>query len=66
VERGENGQLALTQRGRDVCTFLVERFPALFALAYTARMESSLDEVAKGKISYEDAVGDVWKMLKAK
>ena len=64
VERGENGQLALTQRGRDVYAFLVERFPDLFDLAYTARMESALDEVAKGKVSYEDAVGDVWESLK--
>jgi DNA topoisomerase-1 len=66
VERGENGQLALTQRGRDVCGFLVERFPALFTLAYTARMESALDEVAKGKVSYEAAVGEMWEMLKEK
>ena len=51
---GENGQLALTQRGRDVCAFLLEKFPAL----------SALDEVAKGKVSYEMAVGDVRNSLK--
>jgi DNA topoisomerase-1 len=66
VERELSGQLRLTQRGREVCAFLVERFSDLFDLAYTARMESELDEVAKGKVSYEAAVDDVWGMLKSK
>ncbi len=64
VEREQDGQLRLTQRGRDVCEFLVGRFPGLFDLAYTARMESALDEVAKGRLSYENAAQDLWASLK--
>ena len=64
VERGDNGQLILTQRGWDVCTFLTERFPVLFDLGYTAEMESSLDGVAKGQGTYEDAISDVWHEVK--
>ena len=66
VERGENGHLQLTQRGREVCEFLVERFIDLFNLAYTARMEADLDEVGRGKMSYEAAVGSIWEILKGK
>lgn len=65
VEREPNGQLRLTQRGRDVCAFLVERFPDLFELGYTAQMESALDEIAAGGLSYENAVQDLWASLKS-
>lgn len=64
VERCENGQLALTQRGWAVCAFLVERFSVLFELGYTAAMESALDGVAKGKVSYDDVIGNIWGDLK--
>jgi DNA topoisomerase-1 len=64
VEREQDGQLRVTQRGREVCEFLVERFPGLFDLAYTARMESALDEIAKGQLSYENAAQDLWASLK--
>ncbi len=60
VEREPGGQLRLTERGRKVCEFLVERFPTLFALVYTAQMESALDQVAIGNLSYESAVGAIW------
>lgn len=63
VEREPSGQLRLTERGRNVCEFLVERYPNLFDLAYTARMESALDEVANGKAPYETAIRDVWSNL---
>jgi len=66
VERCENGQLTLTQRGRDVCAFLTERFPALFDLTYTAQMESALDGVAKGQDAYESAVRGMWESLKGR
>ncbi len=65
IQRAENGQLVLTQRGRAVCAFLTERFPALFDLGYTAAMESALDGVAKEKVFYEDAIQKLWGNLKA-
>lgn len=66
VVREPDGQLRLTQRGQEVCEFLIGRLPDLFDLAYTARMESTLDEVANGKVSYEDTMGNIWEMLKGK
>jgi DNA topoisomerase-1 len=64
VEREQGGQMRLTQRGRDVCAFLLERYPDLFDLAFTAQMESDLDDLANGKESYNAAVADLWGMLK--
>ena len=66
VEREPSGQLRLTERGRMVCEFLVERYPNLFDLAYTAQMESALDQVAMGKLSYELIVRDIWGSLNEK
>ena len=63
VKREPDGQIRLTERGRNVCEFLVGRYPDLFDLAYTAWMESALDEVANGKASYETAIRDVWSNL---
>lgn len=66
VTREGDGQLRLTPRGREVCTFLVESLPDLFDLAYTAQMESDLDNISNGKVSYDAAVVDLWRMLKGK
>ncbi len=35
--------------GRVVCDFLVEQFPDLFAVAFTAEMEEDLDRIARGE-----------------
>ncbi len=63
VMREPDGQLRLTPRGQEVCEFLVGKYPDLFDLAYTAQMESTLDEVANGKAPYETAIRDVWNNL---
>jgi len=56
----EQGLLHPTERGRKVCAFLVETFPQLFSLAFTARMEQSLDEIAAGKATYTEVVASFW------
>ena len=56
----ENGLLCPTERGRKACAFLVETFPQLFSLAFTARMEQRLDEIAAGKATYTDLVASFW------
>lgn len=66
VEREPGGQMRLTTRGQDVCTFLLERYPDLFDLAFTAQMESALDDMSNGKVSYDVGIMDLWERLKSK
>jgi len=56
----EGGLLCPTARGRKVCAFLVATFPQLFSLAFTARMEARLDEIAAGKATYTELVASFW------
>lgn len=63
VTRSRAGDLNSTERGRAVCAFLVDRFPGLFAYAFTARMEARLDDIAHGKATYGEVVGDFWQEL---
>ncbi|MDY6877857.1 MAG: type I DNA topoisomerase [Chloroflexota bacterium] len=48
VERKRKSLLA-TGLGFVVCDFLVEQFPALFAVGFTAQMEEDLDCIARGE-----------------
>ena len=61
--RNQAGELAPTERGRAVCAFLVNRFPALFEYAFTARMEARLDDIANGQANYGEVVSEFWKEL---
>ena len=68
IERGyvENagGSLVVTPRGRAVLEFLVDRYPSLFSVQFTARMEEMLDGIAARKNSYEPVVGQLHRSLK--
>ena len=44
----ERKTLQPTQLGQDVVKFLVAKFPALFEVGFTAKLEDSLDKVADG------------------
>ena len=46
------GNLVMTPRGKAVLEFLLERYPQLFSVEFTAKMEEMLDEVASRKYSY--------------
>jgi len=48
VERKGRSLLA-TPLGFVVCDFLIERFPDLFAVGFTAEMEDDLDRIARGE-----------------
>jgi DNA topoisomerase-1 len=48
VERQRKSLLA-TELGFVVCDFLVEQFPDLFAVGFTAQMEENLDRIARGE-----------------
>ena len=63
VMRDEVGNLRPTPRGREVCAFLVEHFPALCAYEFTAEMETALDEMAHGRRTYAVVVGELWRAL---
>ena len=41
-----------TDLGLRACAYLLHRFPTLFALDFTAKMETSLDAIAAGKTAY--------------
>jgi len=46
------GSLVMTPRGKAVLEFLLERYPQLFSVEFTAKMEEMLDEIASRKYSY--------------
>ncbi len=45
-----------TDLGLRACAFLIHRFPSLFDLGFTARLESTLDAVATGREDYTRAL----------
>ena len=51
-----DGHLRPTDLGRRACAFLVQRFPTLFDLGFTAQLESTLDAIAAGKTAYRPAL----------
>lgn len=57
AERGyavdRDGHLQPTDLGLRACAFLIQRFPSLFDLDFTARMEATLDGVAAGREAYQ-------------
>jgi DNA topoisomerase IA len=64
AENGAGGSLTITSRGRTVLEFLVERYPSLFSVEFTAKMEEMLDGIASRKVSYEYVVGQLYQFLK--
>lgn len=48
IEKKE-GKLFPTLLGNTVCTYLSSRFPKLFEIDFTAKMEAQLDDIAEGK-----------------
>jgi DNA topoisomerase-1 len=58
------GILAITPRGRAVLEFLVGRYPQLFSVEFTAKMEEMLDGIVSRKVSYEHVIGQLRQFLK--
>ena len=52
VDNASGSSLVSTPRGRAVLEFLVGRYPQLFSVEFTAKMEEMLDEIASRKYSY--------------
>jgi DNA topoisomerase-1 len=49
-----SGRFYPTEIGMVVCDLLVESFPYIFDIAYTARLEEELDEIEEGKEKWTD------------
>ncbi|MFN4243546.1 MAG: DNA topoisomerase [Tepidisphaerales bacterium] len=50
-----------TQLGIVVCDLLVEAFPQVFDVGFTARMESELDQVEEGRVDWVQLLRDFYK-----
>jgi len=49
-----------TDLGKTVNDFLVKYFPDVFDIGFTAHMEDELDEIANGKMNWNNVVGDFY------
>ena len=54
-------RLVPTETGIKLCNFLVERFPQVFDVGYTARLETALDRVATGSMNQQDVLSTFWR-----
>ncbi|PYV66876.1 MAG: type I DNA topoisomerase [Acidobacteria bacterium] len=55
------GKFSPTEIGLVVTDLLVENFPDIFDIQYTARLEEELDEIEEGKEGWTHALGDFYK-----
>src|SRR5690606_37012692 len=54
-------RLIPTETGMKLCDFVIERFPQVFDVGYTARLESALDRVAAGSMNQQDVLSTFWR-----
>jgi DNA topoisomerase-1 len=59
-----NKQLVPTQLGRMICDMLVEHFPQVVDTAFTASMETKLDEVEERHILWPEMIREFWSPFK--
>ncbi|MBZ0282559.1 MAG: type I DNA topoisomerase [Anaerolineae bacterium] len=57
----KNKRMAPTETGAKLCDFVVERFPQVFDVGYTARLEAALDRVAAGEMQQSDLLETFWR-----
>jgi DNA topoisomerase I len=56
VQSTEDKKLVPTPTGEIVNTFLTDHFPEIVDLGFTARVEEEFDEIAEGKIAWEEVL----------
>jgi DNA topoisomerase I len=59
VEKLEN-RFMPTELGMVVCKMLVDSFPDVMDIAFTARVEGLLDEIEEGNVKYKKVLKDFW------
>lgn len=52
--------LVPTETGTGLCAYLIEQFPSVFDVGYTAQLESTLDDIASGNTTRLQALQDFW------
>ena len=52
--------LVPTETGTQLCVYLVEQFPNVFDVGYTAQLESTLDDIATGNTTRLQALQNFW------
>jgi DNA topoisomerase IA len=60
---GATGKLRTTEQGRDLVSMAKRFFPLLVDLGFTARMESSLDAIVRGRETPNDILSNVQHLL---
>ncbi|PIU15751.1 type I DNA topoisomerase [bacterium (Candidatus Gribaldobacteria) CG08_land_8_20_14_0_20_39_15] len=60
VEKDENKKFMPTKIGAVVNTLLVEHFPEIVDIGFTAQMEQEFDEIAQGKDSWQKTLSDFY------
>ncbi len=60
VLRNEEKKLEPTQTGFTVNDFLVEHFPDIVDLGFTAKIEEEFDEIAEGKIDWHEVMNEFY------
>jgi len=58
--RRESRRLVPTEIGETVNQLLVDHFPDIVDLGFTARMEDELDKIAEGKLAWVDAIREFY------
>jgi DNA topoisomerase-1 len=61
-----NKQLVPTLLGKLICDMLVEYFPHVVNTAFTASMETKLDEVEESRIRWPDMIREFWDPFKSR
>lgn len=52
-----------TELGTDACLYLVNRYPVLFEVGFTAKMEDDLDKVEEGNFEWHSLLDNFYKAL---
>ena len=60
VEKTSN-RFCPTELGQVVCEMLIESFPKVMDVGFTAKLEEELDSIEEGKIKYQKVLKDFWK-----
>lgn len=60
VEKDEQRRLRPTETGKIVNRILVEHFPEIVDIGFTAKMEEELDEIAEGKIEWQPVIREFY------
>ncbi|NVJ54323.1 MAG: type I DNA topoisomerase [Campylobacteraceae bacterium] len=60
VEKTEDKKLTPTPTGEIVNSFLVDHFPEIVDLGFTAKVEEEFDEIAEGKIAWQQVMTDFY------